>query len=192
MNWIDSSLTWSFIERRSRELAAEVDSIAKLPESTSTTEKDKEHVEKKPTTATTATTTATTVEIKEANGIKYHLIFFTDHSDWTILSIITGFLFPSSFMFWILLFSIFFLVFICFYLANFCHSRRMILVSPFCYKIVFVFTALKKKLGVTNELLIRVTAEMEGVNLQICSSKTNLAKAYFKGNFACCFTLLLF
>ena len=41
--------------------------------------------------------------------------------------------------------------------------------------------ALKERMGVTNELLIRITAQMEGVDLQICSSKTNLAKAYFKG-----------
>jgi len=41
--------------------------------------------------------------------------------------------------------------------------------------------ALKMKLGVTNELLIRITAKMEGVDLQICSSKRDLAKAYFKG-----------
>ena len=36
-------------------------------------------------------------------------------------------------------------------------------------------------MGVSEELLIRVTAEMEGVDLQICSVKTNLAKACFKG-----------
>ena len=47
---------------------------------------------------------------------------------------------------------------------------------------LFFHVALKKKMGVTNELLIRVNAEMEGVDLQICSAKTNLAKAYFKGN----------
>ena len=43
------------------------------------------------------------------------------------------------------------------------------------------FAALKKKLGVTNERLIIVTAQMEGVDLQICSSKVKLAKACFKG-----------
>ena len=47
---------------------------------------------------------------------------------------------------------------------------------------LFFVVALKKKMGVTNELLIRVNADMEGVDLQICSAKTNLAKAYFKGN----------
>ena len=36
-------------------------------------------------------------------------------------------------------------------------------------------------MGVSEELLIRVNAEMEGVDLKICSVKTNLAKACFKG-----------
>ena len=47
--------------------------------------------------------------------------------------------------------------------------------------VVFFIADLKNKMGVTNELLVRIKAEMEGVDVKICSAKLNLATAYFKG-----------
>eukprot|EP00794_Sanderia_malayensis_P015967 gene15967-17573_t len=40
---------------------------------------------------------------------------------------------------------------------------------------------MKVKMGVTDELMIRIKAEMEGVVLEVCSSKVHLAEACFKG-----------
>ncbi len=50
-----------------------------------------------------------------------------------------------------------------------------------CYVSLYSLSELKQNMGVTEELLIRIKAEMEGVVLEVCSSKVHLAEACFKG-----------
>ena len=46
---------------------------------------------------------------------------------------------------------------------------------------ICILIELKMSAGIKEETQIRIDAEMDGVELRICSAKTNLTEAYLKG-----------